>query len=67
MSADYYYFAPTGGRYQTVFRRVLPRRQPKSGFRYSYHSHLHNPFQTIVGAETPLSGLGGASVETVYI
>ena len=26
MSADYYYFAPTGGRYQTVFRGTLPRR-----------------------------------------
>ena len=24
--ADYYYFAPTGGRYQTVFRWTLPRR-----------------------------------------
>ena len=26
MSADYYFFAPTGGRYQTVFRGTLPRR-----------------------------------------
>ena len=26
MSADYYFFAPTGGRYQTVFRWTLPRR-----------------------------------------
>ena len=26
MSADYYFFAPTGGRYQTVFRGILPRR-----------------------------------------
>ena len=26
MRADYYYFAPTGGRYQTVFRGTLPRR-----------------------------------------
>ena len=26
MKADYYYFAPTGGRYQTVFRGTLPRR-----------------------------------------
>ena len=26
MSADYNYFAPTGGRYQTVFRGTLPRR-----------------------------------------
>ena len=25
-SADYYFFAPTGGRYQTVFRGTLPRR-----------------------------------------
>ena len=26
MRADYNYFAPTGGRYQTVFRGTLPRR-----------------------------------------
>ena len=26
MSADYYFFAPTGGRCQTVFRGTLPRR-----------------------------------------
>ena len=26
MSADYNYFAPTGGRYQTIFRGTLPRR-----------------------------------------
>ena len=26
MRADYYFFAPTGGRYQTVFRGTLPRR-----------------------------------------
>ncbi len=26
MSADYYFFAPTGERYQTVFRGTLPRR-----------------------------------------
>ena len=26
MRADYYYFAPTGGSYQSVFRGTLPRR-----------------------------------------
>ena len=55
MSADYYFFAPTGGRYQTVFRGTLPRRYSIRRSRWDNASTDHSTLVLFFGAHYPLT------------
>ena len=53
MRADYYFFAPTGGRYQTVFRGTLPRRTASGVRNVVITRRDRTPFHYLCGYADP--------------